>query len=280
MSVRLSDLTTTDEFKQVAALEKAVWAYADAEDVVPVPIMVVSVKCGGILIGAFDEADRMVGFVYSLPGLREGRPMQWSHMLGVVESHRNAGLGYLLKLEQRRRTIDMGLDLIEWTYDPLQAMNAHFNFVKLGAVVEEYERNVYGDSSSPLHKGTPTDRFVAQWWIRRPHVERRLAGGPAAPVRSSEAFDAPTVNLTRPAGEWLEPVRSDLGLDAPRLMVEIPTGFSEIQARQPDLALAWRMATREIFEAYFARGYRTVDFFLGRGDRCGKYLLAPRTAEP
>jgi len=280
MSVRLSDLTTTDEFKQVAALEKAVWAYADAEDVVPVPIMVVSVKCGGILIGAFDEADRMVGFVYSLPGLREGRPMQWSHMLGVVESHRNAGLGYLLKLEQRRRTIDMGLDLIEWTYDPLQAMNAHFNFVKLGAVVEEYERNVYGDSSSPLHKGTPTDRFVAQWWIRRPRVERRLAGGPAAPVRSSEAFDAPTVNLTRPAGEWLEPVRSDLGLDAPRLMVEIPTGFSEIQARQPDLALAWRMATREIFEAYFARGYRTVDFFLGRGDRCGKYLLAPRTAEP
>ena len=280
MSVRLSDLTTIDEFKQVAALEKAVWAYADAEDVVPVPIMVVSVKCGGILIGAFDEADRMVGFVYSLPGLREGRPMQWSHMLGVVESHRNAGLGYLLKLEQRRRTIDMGLDLIEWTYDPLQAMNARFNFVKLGAVVEEYERNVYGDSSSPLHKGTPTDRFVAQWWIRRPRVERRLAGGPATPVRSSEAFDAPTVNVTRPAAEWLEPVRSDLGLDAPRLMVEIPTGFSEIQARQPDLALAWRMATREIFEVYFTRGYRAVDFFLGRGDRCGTYLLAPRTAEP
>ena len=67
---------------------------------------------------------------------------------------------------------------MQWTYDPLQAMNAHLNFAKLGVVVEEYAVNIYGVSASPLHGGNPTDRFVADWWIRKPHVERRLA--PAA----------------------------------------------------------------------------------------------------
>ena len=80
----------------------------------------------------------------------------------------------------------MGLDLIEWTFDPLQALNAHFNFAKLGVVVEEYEENIYGESSSPLHAGAPTDRFVAEWRITTPHVERRIgahrpAVGPRQP---------------------------------------------------------------------------------------------------
>ena len=106
-----------------------------------------------------------------------------------------------LKLLQRERALAMGLDLIEWTYDPLQAMNAHLNFAKLGVVAEEYEVNVYGTSSSPLHGGNPTDRFVAEWWIRKPHVEQRLAGvAPLAPVL--------TVEPARPrgtrGGEWLE----------------------------------------------------------------------------
>ncbi len=117
----------------------------------------------------------MVGFVYSLPGIQDGKPTQWSHMLGVVDEFRNEGVGYDLKLLQRERTIAMGLDLIEWTYDPMQAMNAHLNFTKLGVVAQEYGENVYGESSSPLHQGNPTDRFTAQWWIREPHVERRIS---------------------------------------------------------------------------------------------------------
>ena len=121
-----------------------------------------------------------MGCAYSLPGIKDGRPTQWSHTLGVVPGARGTGLGTELKLAQRRRALAMGLDLIEWTYDPLQALNAHLNFTKLGAVVEEYEVNIYGDSSSPLHKGNPTDRFVAEWWIRKPHVERRLASAYAA----------------------------------------------------------------------------------------------------
>ena len=117
----------------------------------------------------------MKGFVYSMAALKEGLPTQWSHMLGVTPDARDGGLGLALKLAQREHALRMGIDLIEWTYDPLQALNAHFNFAKLGVVVSEYEENIYGDSSSPLHRGTPTDRFVAQWALSTPHVQRRIS---------------------------------------------------------------------------------------------------------
>ena len=269
------DLTTLEEFNDVVDLERRIWG-PGYDDVVPVPILAVTVKRGGILIGAFDAepSDRMVGFVYSIAGIKDRQPTQWSHMLGVVDEHRNAGLGHRLKIMQRERALAMGLDLIEWTFDPLQAANAHLNFTKLGVVVEEYEENVYGQSASPLHRGNPTDRFVAEWWIRRPHVERRLEATGALELRSSELAGAPRVNRPKAAGEWLECAGVDLSLAARRVTVEIPTGFTDMLSRAPDLALAWRMATREIFCTYFARGYRAVDFRLNRADRRGAYLLS------
>jgi predicted GNAT superfamily acetyltransferase len=268
----LRDLKTLDDFKQVVELEKLIWG-VDYDDVVCVPILAVTVKRGGVLIGAF-ENDRMVGFVYSLPGIKDAKPTQWSHMLGVIDEYRNAGLGRTLKLEQRLRSIDVGCDLVEWTYDPMQALNAHLNFVKLGVVVEEYGINVYGESSSVLHKGTPTDRFIAQWWIREPHVVRRIESKPLGAVRVHEVADAPVVNRTKAAGRWLACESHDLGISERRMWVEIPTGFTEMQAQEPDLALDWRMKTREIFTTYFGRGYRAVDFALDKANGRGRYLLA------
>lgn len=260
----------------MAELERVVWGYTDAEDVVPPPVLIVSIKRGGILLGGFDDAGVMKGFVYSIPGLKHGKPMQWSHMLGVAPDARKAGLGLQLKLAQRQATLDMGLDLIEWTYDPLQAMNAHLNFARLGVVVEEYEENVYGESSSALHRGTPTDRFIAAWNIREPHVERRIAAAASAgpSMRDGSVAAAPVVNPSLPGEEWRRPGQEDLSLSDRRLLVEIPTGFSEMQQRDPALALEWRLSTRRIFEHYFARGYRAVDFLKARD--AGQYLLAIR----
>lgn len=269
--MELRDLKTLDDFKQVVELEKAIWG--DYDDVVCAAILGVSIKRGGVLIGAFDEG-RMVGFVYSLPGIKEGKPTQWSHMLGVVDEYRNAGLGRALKLQQRLRSIEIGCDLVEWTYDPMQALNAHLNFVKLGVVVEEYGINVYGESASKLHKGTPTDRFIAQWWIKEPHVVRRIEPSGLAIVRTQEAADAPLVNRTKLAGQWLACDSYDLDRTERRLWVEIPTGFTAMQAEDPAVALDWRMATREIFTSYFARRYRAVDFVLDREKGRGRYLLA------
>ena len=274
-SYTIRPLTTLEECRQVVALEKQIWAYTEAEDVVPAPVLIVSIKRGGVLLGAFDERGVMAGFVYSIPGWKAGRPTQWSHMLGVVADAQSAGLGRRLKLAQRDASLAVGIELIEWTYDPLQALNAHLNFARLGVVVEEYEENIYGESSSPLHRGSPTDRFVAEWHLLEPHVVRRTteAGGP--PMRDASVMNAPVVNPSRP-GPWLEPAEGELGYDTRRVLVEIPTGFSELMAAAPELALQWRMTTRRIFQGYFGRGYRAVDFFLSRAARRGHYLLATR----
>ena len=248
-------LTTLEDCRKVAELEKIVWGYTDAEDVVPPPVLIVSIKRGGVLLGAFDDDGEMKGFVYSIPALKDGRPTQWSHMLGVTPDARDSGLGVRLKLEQRLATLAMGIDLIEWTYDPLQALNAHLNFARLGVVVEEYEENIYGESSSPLHRGTPTDRFVAEWRLREPHVERRIASrGPS--VRDSSVTSAPIVNPSKPGGDWIAPSDGDLTLDARRLLVEIPTGFGDMQRRDPDLALAWRMIPAASFSPTSAAATR------------------------
>jgi predicted GNAT superfamily acetyltransferase len=275
-------LTTLDDFAGVVELERVIWG-PGYDEVVPVPILAVTVMRGGILIGAFDERrsghdqatttddqrSHLIGFVYSIAGIKHGQPTQWSHMLGVLDEFRSAGVGRELKLLQRQRALAMELGLIEWTYDPMQAMNAHLNFARLGVVAEEYEVNVYGTSSSPLHRGNPTDRFVAEWKIDDARVERRLGGeAPLAPVLTVEhALSA------RATGEWLEPAAADSSIDAKRISVEIPTGFTAMLAHNADLALEWRMTTRQIFTSYFARGYQAVEFFLDRPSRKGAYLL-------
>lgn len=250
------------------------WGYTDAEDVVPPPVLIVSAKRGGILLGAFDAAAAMKGFVYSLPAVKDGKLTQWSHMLGVVADARESGLGVALKLAQRERALRMGIDLIEWTFDPLQAPNAHMNFARLGVVVEEYEENVYGDSSSPLHRGSPTDRFIAEWRLDAPHVLRRISARGVGLVRDARVGEAPIVNPLTAGDRWLRPGAANLDLDDRRLLVEIPSNFTELQASAPDLALEWRLSVRAIFEHYFSRGYRTVDFFLSREAGRGQYLLA------
>jgi predicted GNAT superfamily acetyltransferase len=252
------DLESLDEFAQVVELERQVWG-PGYDEVVPVPILSVTVKCGGVLIGAFDGT-RMVGFVYSLPAVRHGRITQWSHMLGVIDGFRNSGLGYDLKQLQRERALAKGVALIEWTFDPMQAMNAHLNFSKIGVVADEYEENVYGASSSPLHRGNPTDRLVAQWWIDRPR--------PTLPPGT-----APPVNRLVPAGEWTECVEVDLTRRDECLSIEIPVGFNDMLARAPDLALSWRMVSRRLFNAYLSSGYLTVGFTLDRNAGKGAYIL-------
>ena len=272
-AITIRQLSTYDDYKRVYDLERTVWGFSDPLDMVPPVVFTITVKRGAILLGAFDADDRMVGFSYSLVGMKGHTPLQWSHMTGVLPEYRG-GLGLRLKLTQRERAIALGYHLIEWTFDPLQTMNAHLNVAKLGCVAEEYHRNVYGESTSDLHRGTPTDRLVAQWHITDAHVERRLQTPEAMRVASAEVAAAPTINRTVLSGEWRACASIDLALDAPRLWLEIPVGWTELQRDAPEMAMAWRLQTREVFEAYFARGYRVVDFAVRREDGVGRYLLA------
>lgn len=270
---QIRDLTTIDEFRQVVGLEREIWGYTDNADMVGVPVFIFTVHRGASLLGAFNDEGRMVGFAYAVVGMKDRKPLLWSHMTGVLPAYRG-GLGYRLKLEQRQRALAQGYDLIEWTFDPVQAMNAHFNFAKLGGVVEEYALNFYGESTSALHRGTPTDRVVLSWRIDAPHVVRRIETRSELRARAHEVSEAPVANLTVTEGEWRQTKQIDLTINERRLWIQIPTGFTEMLQRAPERALAWRMDVRQMFETYLAKGYRAVDFVLQREAGFGRYLLA------
>src|SRR5204863_4468964 len=125
--------------------------------------------------GAF-SGEAMVGFAMSLPGYRDGQAYLHSHMLAVLPEYRNSGVGRNLKLAQREDALERGFERMEWTFDPLEIKNAHLNIARLGAIVRRYMPDFYGPSTSPLQGNLPTDRLVAEWWLRSELVGRVLSG--------------------------------------------------------------------------------------------------------
>ena len=164
-----------DELRACVALQKEIWKFSDAE-LVPLRMFVVAEKVGGQVMGAF-EGNEMVGFALSVPGTRSGHVYLHSHMLAVRSDHRNGGLGRRLKMLQREDALARGIELIEWTFDPLEIKNAYLNIEKLGAIARRYNINQYGITSSPLQGGLPSDRLIAEWWLRSRRVETLLATG-------------------------------------------------------------------------------------------------------
>ena len=178
-----------DEMRACVALQKEVWNFSDAE-LVPLRMFVVAEKIGGQVIGAFAAAE-MIGFALALPGFRDSRSYLHSHMLAVRKQHQNAGLGRRIKLFQRDDALVRGFALIEWTFDPLEIKNAYLNIEKLGAIARRYSVNQYGITSSPLQGGLPSDRLVAEWWLRSKRVEATLKTGNKPSFEAQQAISVP-----------------------------------------------------------------------------------------
>jgi predicted GNAT superfamily acetyltransferase len=197
--ITIRNCTTIDEFQACVALQKEVWNFADV-DLIPLRMFVVSHKIGGQIIGAFD-GDTLAGFVFSVPGTRAGHSYLHSHMLAVREQFRNSGLGRRLKLAQRNDALAQGFELLEWTFDPLEIKNAYLNIVRLGALARRYSVNHYGYSSSPLQGGLPTDRLVAEWWIKSRRVTRLLDQAQAPVLKVEERISVPAEIYTWKASD-------------------------------------------------------------------------------
>jgi predicted GNAT superfamily acetyltransferase len=278
-AVELVEIADIAGCRAVVDLQVEVWG-RDSETV-PASVLMASIRRGGLLLGALPRAAAapLGGFVWSLPGWRDDVPTHWSHMLAVHPDLRGVRLGERLKLAQRERVLASGLDLIEWTFDPLQAQNAYLNVAVLGSIAATYLIDAYGEMRGPLHLGTPTDRLVAEWWIRTPHVERRLAlragtSGLPLTARSAAIAEAPAVIATRTTGGWVAPAGVDTHVDARRILVPIPPRFGQMQREARELALEWRHASRAAFTTYLARAYRVVDFLRNRDEGGGAYLLS------
>lgn len=163
-----------EEMQACFALQKEVWSFSDA-DLVPVRLFVVANKIGGQVVGAFDGKE-LVGFAMAIPGTRGRHSYLHSQMLAVRQQYRNAGLGRSLKLFQREDALARGFELMEWTFDPLEIKNAYLNLERLGAIARRYNADQYGTTTSPLQGGLPTDRLVAEWWMKSKRVQSVLSG--------------------------------------------------------------------------------------------------------
>jgi len=266
--IEFRDLKTLQDLAAVVDLQYAVWAFSNAGDAVPLQLLAVHAKRGGVLVGAWDEG-KLVGFAYSMPALKGSDVSQWSHMLAVLPDYRACGLGYALKVEQRRRIAATGTELIEWTFDPLQAVNAYLNLSKLGAVSREYAENIYGPNSSSLNHGTPTDRLIVQWWIRSDRVARALAGH----GRVELPADSRPANTTHRRDEvlWCEAAAGSLS--SPRIHITIPMGFTEMLKVHPAAARDWREQVRRLFQSCLHAGFEADGFVLNPAESVGHYLL-------
>ena len=259
MWIEIRELSALEEFQRCVEIQKEVWGFDDPYDIVPLPLLMVSQRMGGVVLGAFQE-NRMIGFVYSLPGTHQGRNGQWSHMLAVVPELRNSDIGYQLKMAQYRMSQDLHADFIEWTFDPLESRNAYFNLNKLGCIAKEYEINIYGETSSPLHGGMPTDRLIARWEIPPSNKTvppwSRLPEPPALVTAS---------RLLKEDLRVIDSVRLDS--EEPFLFVEIPVDNQKLRAESKDASLQWRLKTREAFVHYLASSYIVYSFLRGQDSR-------------
>ncbi len=273
-------LANLDEFHAFVDAEREIWGMADPVEAVPVHLLITAQKNGGLVLGAFDDHGQMVGLLFGFLGMApDGRIKHCSHMMGVRPAYRGHDLGYALKRAQRGFVLRQGLDLITWTFDPLEAVNAYLNIARLGAICHTYLRNIYGDMRDALNLGLPSDRFEVAWWIASERVYRGLAmGGSRLSSAAVLAEGGALANRTQPGVDGQPtPAGWTPGLEAGRVLVEIPSSFQRVKAANPQVAHAWRMETRAIFEHYFAAGYTVVDFIReGDGDARRTFYVLQR----
>jgi predicted GNAT superfamily acetyltransferase len=198
-------------------------------------------------------------------------------MLAVRPEARDTGLGRRLKAYQRNQLLARDVNRMVWTWDPLQSRNGYLNLMKLGAVVREYRRDMYGQTDSVLHRGIGTDRFLALWLMDTDRVARRLAGEQVPPASSLQAPIPSLEAVGRTAAGDPVPGEVDTDVEATVVSVAIPADLDALRDRDTPLAVDWRTTTRHAFETYLERGYEVRELI--RDDATSRYLMVKRTTD-
>jgi len=255
MNFTIRHFETSDDHLACVALQERVWA---GDIPVPTNMTITIQRHGGVTLGAFDEANRMIGFVLGIlaPAHQRGALRglsHHSHIAAVAPEHQGMGIGEALKRAQAEWCKAQGLNLMTWTVDPLEAKNARLNFGKLGCVCRTFIRNCYGDMQDNLNAGLPSDRFEVEWWL-----DRKVEGG---------EWRGASDTLRIPIGNWQLAKQ-----------IEIPCNFQGLKKSDFEAARRWRFEAREQFESAFAQGYIVTSFTLD-ADKAF-YTLLPSAPSP
>lgn len=259
--MNLKLVETIDDFKACEHIQKVVWGFSDLELVSASNMIAVS-HAGGMTAAAVDKGE-VVGFVTAfasyLPHLANPNGVH-SHMLAVLPRYRGKGVGKALKWFQRDWCLAQGLSWMTWTFDPLQAKNARLNLEHLGATVSTYRINEYGELGGDLNAGLPTDRLVAFWDLNSKRTQE-LARGETLGVLDLEQISAALLT------DDSRPNHANLGLEDKKISVALPANLNALLKDEPELALEWRLAVREVLTIYLGLGYIITRF------EGGSYIL-------
>lgn len=281
--IQLRALDAMNEMQQLVDLQRAIWGYGlpDTDFPYPARCLFALAESGGLVTAVFHDG-RAVAFSVAWLGMERssGKNYLHSQLVGVLPEYRHLGIGYHMKIYQRDFATQSGLDLVKWSFDPLQSANANLNLRKLGTVVRSYHSHYYGELQSYFSNGLAADRVCAEWYTLSPRVVARLDS--PAPVWTEE-LSIPRVTSveSEPHAPELKRLRAyELNLPDTELLVEIPDDFEAIRRADLELAREWREKTREIFQHYLARGYILSDFVvLESSPRRAFYLLSRRPLE-
>lgn len=230
-SIEVRSISTRSDFDEHGALMQAVWG--TPTPLVNVELLTAISHSGGYVAAAFAD-DRMVGASVGFLADHHGEPALHSHVTGVVDSMRHAGIGRAIKLHQRAWATERGLRWITWTFDPLVRRNAWFNIAVLGADVDAYLPAFYGEMTDAINAGDESDRLLMAWDV-------------TAPV--------PT-----------EPRQGDGYTDT--ILVPTPADVVELRRTDPHAVATWRSETREALTSALAAGRRVLGF-----TRDGSYVI-------
>ena len=262
LKVTVGPFRSLGDYATCMEIQREVWRFEDI-DIVPGAMLLAAAHCGGLNLGAYNSLGEMIGFASTIVGLERGELVHHSHMLAVRTAYRNFDVGFKLKLAQRKEALKGKIRIITWTFDPLQPLNAYFNLAKLGASAVAYQEDFYGETTSMLHRGLPTDRLITRWELNNNEVEERLETGPTHHDLRKVLKKYQVINR-------LEEVAPGMTASSPvkltcadsELLFEVPYNLPEIKARNLGVALEWQGKIRQVFRTYFKKGHLAKDFLV------------------
>ncbi|AXI08615.1 GNAT family N-acetyltransferase [Oceanobacillus zhaokaii] len=258
-NIEIRPLETMDELIEMQKVEESVWQ----ADSIPVHQTYTVLNNGGIILGAFDQ-NKMIGFLYSFAGFDGKSAYLCSHELGILPAYRKGGLGERMKQMQADLAKEAGYEIITWTFDPLESVNAYLNLHKLGAEGVLYKENYYGVMEDELNQGLPSDRIHIKWKINQRNIVRDLSIQQSQVLLEKKQDGSPQIT---DVFDCMENQSNTVWYMA------FPEDFQTLKSENIALAKTWRFATRTIFEALFADGYKAVDIIRDKAKKQSFYVL-------
>lgn len=242
--IAVRELSELDELQRAAELLGEVWGVPDTPPM-SAELLRALAKADNYVTGAY-EGEALVGVCVGFHAQPAARTLH-SHIAGITPSVAGRHVGFALKLHQRAWSLDRGIELIEWTYDPLVARNAYFNLGKLAARPAEYLPNFYGAMHDSINGDDESDRLLVHWTLADPAVAAACAGTPLRPVAPSGS-----------AVSW----------------VEVPGDIEGMRVSDFAQARVWRTKVRDQLLPALTAGWQVLGFDRDRG-----YLIMPTEGE-